>query len=88
MKTFHPGEVEHLRAEVRALRTQVARLEERLSDFEDEDDEEMRALWPYNWVLSGVESVKNKLEAKRSSKKRPARFEQLDGETRFSRMMM
>jgi hypothetical protein len=87
MKTFHPGEVEHLRAEVRALRTQVARLEERLSDFEDDDDCEMRALWPYNWVLSGVESVKHVLEAKRSSK-RPARFEQLDAETRFSRMMM
>ena len=85
MKTFHSGEVALLRAEVRALRTQVARLEERLADFEDGDDQEMRALWPYNWVLSGVESVKSKLEGKRASKRR---FEPLDGETRFARMMM
>jgi len=88
MKTFHPSEVENLRAEVRALRHEVARLEERLSDSEEEDDEEMRALWPYNWVLTGVETVKNAFEAKRAAKRTPRRFEQLDPETRFSRMMM
>jgi len=88
MKTFHPSEVEHLRAEVRALRSQVAHLEERLSESEEGDDEEMRALWPYNWVLTGVETVKNALETKRAAKRTPRRFEQLDPETRFSRMMM
>ena len=88
MKTFHPGEVEHLRAQVRALRLQVARLEERLSDFEEDDDHEMRALWPYKWVAHGVESVKHVFQTRLSSKRRSTRFEQLDPETRFSRMMM
>jgi len=88
MKTFHPSEVEHLRAEVRALRSQVAHLEERLSASEEEGDEEIRALWPYNWVLTGVETVKNALETKRAGRHSSRRFEHLDPETRFSRMMM
>ncbi len=86
MKTFHPGEVETLRAEVRALRTQVNQLEARLSDSEGDDDHEMRALWPYNWILSGVETIKGALESRH--KNEPKRFDPHDGEARFSRMMM
>ena len=84
MKTIHTQEVETLRAEVRALQDEVCRLQTCLS--EGDDGHEMRALWPYNWILSGVETVKSALEPK---KKNPApRFDPHDGEARFRRMMM
>ncbi|RYX80599.1 hypothetical protein EON83_27955 [bacterium] len=101
MKTYHSGEVESLRAEVRALQMEVNHLQSRLADYEEADANEMRALWPYNWILSGVETVKGALESKRVPPKRIApkrvatkrkseqpRFDPNDGEARFSRMMM
>ncbi len=89
MKTYHSSEAEALRAEVRALQTEVNRLENRLADYEEADDHEMRALWPYCWILSGVETVKGALESKREPKRKAnsPRFDP-DGEARFSRMMM
>ena len=90
MKIHHSSETEALRAEVRALRMEVDRLESRLADYEEADAHEMRALWPYNWILSGVETVKGALEAKREPRRRnklPC-FDPQDGEARFSRMMM
>ncbi len=86
MKTFHPGEVETLRAEVRSLQAQISRLEARLSD--GDDDHEMRALWPYNWILSGVETVKGALVSRRKPQPKPKRLDPLEAEARFSRMMM
>ncbi len=90
MKTYHSRETEALRAEVRALQMEVNHLQSRLADYEEADDHEMRALWPYNWILSGVETVKGALEAKREPKRQnsSSRFDPHDGEARFSRMMM
>ncbi|BCM91674.1 hypothetical protein IAD21_03549 [Abditibacteriota bacterium] len=90
MKTYHSSEVESLRAEVRALQMEVNHLESRLADYEEADEQEMRALWPYCWILSGVETVKGALEAKREPKRKPKppRFDSQDDEARFSRMMM
>jgi hypothetical protein len=90
MKTYHSGEVESLRAEVRALQREVNHLQNRLADYEEADDREMRALWPYNWILSGVETVKGALESKREPKRKneKTRFDSHDAEARFSRMMM
>lgn len=87
MKTFHPGEVENLRAEVRALQTKVNSLEARLADYEEDDAQQIRALWPYNWILSGVETVKEVFDSKNKAKREP-KFDPHDGEARFSRMMM
>lgn len=90
MKTYHSRETEALRAEVRALQIEVKRLESRLADYEEADDHEMRSLWPYNWILSSVETVKSALVTKRETKRKdnPPRFDPRDGEARFSRMMM
>ncbi len=84
MKTIHTQEIETLRAEVRALQNEVNRLQSQL--YEGDDDHEMRALWPYNWILSGVETVKSALEPKR---KAPVlRSTPQEDEARFGRMMM
>jgi len=85
MKTINTREVESLRAEVRDLQNEVSRLQARLSDTED-DDHEMRALWPYNWILSGVGTLKSAFEPKKQSPDH--RFDPHDDEARFSRMMM
>ena len=88
MKTIHTREVETLRAEVRALQNEISRLEARLCAAPDaqDDDHEMRALWPYSWILSGVETVKSALEPKRKAPAR--RANPSDDEARFGRMMM
>ena len=50
-------EVKFLRAEVRALRERVAQLETELVESDRADDQEFQALWPYRWIVGGIDKT-------------------------------
>lgn len=50
-------EVKFLRAEVRALRERVAQLETELVESDQADDREFQALWPYRWIVGGIDKT-------------------------------
>ena len=52
-------EIKFLRAEVRALRQHVAQLESELAFYEAEEDQEFQALWPYRWIVGGLEKTRH-----------------------------
>ncbi|RYG64238.1 hypothetical protein EON80_19595 [bacterium] len=54
MKSSALTEMDYLRSEVRHLRESVVELENRLAEYESEDeDENPWGVWPYCWVVQG-----------------------------------